>query len=117
MQTIKFMSKEFTPVEKYLMTKSPAIMSVKDIADNTSIDVAGFLIFEDEKEDGDTSTITSVITPDRKVYSAQSKTFRESLTDIADIMGDTPFAIIKISGTTKAGRPYVNCTLDVDKIQ
>ncbi len=116
MQTITTMSREFSPVEKYLMTKSPAITSIKDVEDNKSIDVDGFLIFEDEKDDGKMSTIVSIITPSREVYSAQSETFRDSLTDISEIMGNTKFAIKKISGVTKAGRPYVNCILDVDKL-
>ena len=88
MQNITFKSREFTNVEIYLMTKSPAITSIKDVEDGTSINVDGWLIFEDEKEDGDTSTIVSIITPDRKVFSAQSKTFRDSLSDISIIMGD-----------------------------
>lgn len=117
MQTIKEMSREFTPVEKYLMMKSPAITSIKDVADGTSIEVDGYMVFEDEKEDGDTSTIVSIITPAREVFSAQSKTFRDSLIDIAELMEDAPhYSIKKISGTTKAGRPYVNCVLDVEKL-
>ena len=115
-QTIIKTSREFTNVEKYLMTMNPSIVSIKDVADGTSIDVDGYLIFEDEKEDGDTSTICSIITKAKEVYSAQSKTFRDSLEAIAEIMGDVPFSIVKISGTTKAGRPYVNCTLDVGKL-
>ena len=109
-------SREFSQIETYLMTISPAIKSIKDVADNTSIDVVGYLVFEDEKSDGDVSTIVSIITPDKTVYSAQSKTFRESLEAIADIMGDVPYSVVKISGQTKAGRPYVNCILDVDKL-
>ncbi len=119
MQTIKEMSREFTPVEKYLMMKSPAITSIKDVPDGTSIEVNGYLVFEDEKDDGDASTIISIITPTREVFSAQSKTFRDSVIDIAELMGDedvTRFFIKKTSGTTKAGRPYVNCILDVDKL-
>lgn len=115
-QSIIKTSRDFTAVEKYLMTMNPGIISIKDVPDGTSIDINGYLIFEDEKEDGETSTICSIITEDKTVYSAQSKTFRDSLENMAEIMGDVPFSIIKISGTTKAGRPYVNCTLDVGKI-
>ena len=114
--TIKYESRPFTPVEKYLMTKSPDITSIKDVEDGTSIPVNGYLLFEDEKDDGEISTIVSIITPEKKVFSAQSKTFRESLSDIHDILGDEKFSIIKTSGQTKAGRPYVNCYLDVNSI-
>lgn len=116
MQNILKESREFNKIEKYLMTKSPAITSIKDVADNTSIPVAGYIIFEDENKEGEVNTITSIITPDRKVYSAQSKTFRESLEDIDALMDGANYSIIKISGNTKAGRPFVNCVLDVDSV-
>ena len=115
-QTIIKTSRELTQVEKYLMTMNPGIVSIKDVPDGTSIDVDAYLIFEDEKDDGEVSTICSIINKEKEVYSAQSKTFRDSLESMADIMGEVPFSIIKISGTTKAGRPYVNCTLDVGKL-
>ena len=39
MITIKATSKEFTEVEQYLMTISPAMKSIKDVKDGTSIKV------------------------------------------------------------------------------
>lgn len=115
MVEIRNTSREFTEVEKYLMTLDPGIVSIKDVLDDTSIDVAGYLEFTDTKDNGETSEIMSIITPDNKVYSCQSATFKRSLTDIANIMNGKDFAIIKISGTTNAGRPYVNCKLDITK--
>ena len=110
-------SREFNEVERYLMTVAPAIKSVKDVPDNTSIEVDGYLEFTDIKDDGTTAEILSIITPDMEVFSSQSKTFKRSLIDIANIMGDKKFAVVKISGVTNAGRPYVNCTLDTSSIK
>lgn len=110
-------SKEFTEIEQYLMTKSPAIVSMKDVEDGTSIIVDGVLNFEDEKDDGEVVDIMSIITPDSKVYSCQSKTFKRSIIDIANIMHGKPFPIKKISGKTKAGRDYIDCTLDTDALR
>ena len=107
MITINATSKEFTEVEQYLMTISPAMKSIKDVKDGTSIKVAGYL---------ETSEILSVITPDKEVYSCQSATFKRSLKDIATIMGDKPFSVIKTSGKTKAGRDFVNCELDIKSL-
>lgn len=50
MITIKATSREFTPVEKYLMTTSPDITSMKDVADGEKIKVDGYLTFDDVKE-------------------------------------------------------------------
>lgn len=117
MVTINQMSREFNEIEQYLMTISPNITSIKDVADGTKIMVDGFLVFDDIKEaTGETVEVLSVITPDKKVYSCQSKTFKRSLYDIFSIMKDKQFGIIKGSGTTKAGRPYVNCFLDIESL-
>lgn len=111
------MTKEFTEIEQYLMTKSPAIVSVKDLEDGTSIIVDGVLNFEDEKDNGEVVDIMSIITPDSKVYSCQSKTFKRSIIDIANIMHGKPFPVKKISGKTKAGRDYIDCILDTDALK
>lgn len=58
----------------------------------------------------------SIITPEKKVYSCQSATFKRSISDIHSVMETTPFTVIKISGKTKAGRDFINCVLDVESI-
>lgn len=117
MITIKTTSREFTPVERYLMTASPDITSMKDVADGEKIIVDGYLTFDDVKEKtGEVVELLSIITPDKKVYSCQSATFKRSISDINDVMETTPFTIIKISGKTKAGRDFINCVLDVESI-
>lgn len=106
-------SKEFTKVEKYLMTMDASIKTIKDVADDTVIKVAGYLTFVDEKSDGEVELL-SIITPEKEVYTCQSATFKTSFHNIAEIMEGDEFAIRKISGTTKAGRPYVDCALYVE---
>ena len=117
MITIKEMSREFDKVEQYLMTVSPAMVSMKDVEDGTKITVSGTLMFEDTKENtGETVEVLSIITPEKQVYSCQSATFKRSLKDIANIMEGQEFSIIKTSGQTKAGRGYIDCQLDIASI-
>lgn len=47
--TINTQSRDFTEVEQYLMTLDRGIKSLKDVDDDTSIAVAGYLTFTDEK--------------------------------------------------------------------
>lgn len=115
--TIKAQSKDFTEVEQYLMTLDRGIKSLKDVEDNTSIPVAGYLTFTDEKDNADSVDILSIITPDNKVFSCQSATFKRSFNNITDIMHGKQFSIIKVSGTTKNGRTYIDCELDVKSIK
>ena len=108
---------EYNEIEKYLMTISPAIVSMKNLPDGEKIPVKKYMIFEDVKENtGEAVEILSILTSDNKVYSAQSKTFKRSFNDITAIVGDQPFTIIKTSGKTKAGRDFINCILDVESI-
>lgn len=53
---------------------------------------------------------------EKEVYCRQSTTFKRSMKDIQNIMNGKPFSIIKISGKTKAGRDYINCTLDINSL-
>ena len=117
MINVTYTSREFSEVETYLMTIAPSIKSMKDVADGTSIAVAGIMSFDDvDEQTGEVDKITSIITPENVVYAFQSATFKRSLTDIANIMHGKPFSVIKTSGVTKAGRDFINCELDITKL-
>lgn len=108
-------TKEFTPIEKYLLTVAPSIKTVKSLQDGVVINVAGYLEFTDEKEDGETAELMSIITTDKAVYSTQSVTFKRSIKNIEVVM-PFPFPVKKFSGQSKAGRKYVDCVLDIESL-
>lgn len=108
-------TKEFTEIEKYLMTTAPTIKTIKTLQDGDVINVAGYLEFIDEKDDGTTPELMSIITTDKTVYSTQSVTFKRSIKNIEAVM-QFPFPVKKISGQSKAGRNYVDCVLDIDSL-
>ena len=117
MITIKEQSRDFSVVEQYLMTLDNNITSMKDVEDGKSIQVDGYILFEDEKDNGDVAEILSIITPDKEVFSCQSVTFKRSVKDIYGIMNGAPFAVLKSSGVTKSGRDFINCALDVNSVK
>ena len=107
-------AKELTKVQKYQLTSSNDMHVIKDVADGELIDVNIWSIFVDEKEDSDDVTILSIMDNDGIVYCTNSATFQRSFEEIADLYDDcgyTGFTIKKLSGETKAGRPFVNCAL------
>lgn len=116
MITITNTTKEFTAIEKYLMTTAPTIKTVKTLQDGDVINVAGYLEFVDKKEDGTEAELMSIITTDNAVYSTQSETFKRSIKDIESVMKEFPFPVMKISGQSKAGRKFVDCVLDIDSL-
>lgn len=116
MITINETSREMSEVEIYLTTIAPSIKTMKDVPDGTSIAVDAVINFSDVKEDGTSSCITSIMTPEKAVYAFQSQTFYNSLKDIMAIMKEKPFSIVKTSGKTKNGRDYINCELDLTSL-
>ena len=77
---------EYNEIEKYLMTISPAIESMKNLPDGSKIQVKKYMLFQDVKENtGEAVEILSILTPDNKVYSAQSGTVKRSFNDIVSI--------------------------------
>lgn len=108
-------SRELTKVEQYKMTLGREITVLKDVPDGTMIEVNAYCKYIDVKDDGKEIELLSILDNDGQVYSCQSATFRNSFADICDIMMDDGkldgFSIKKISGTTKAGRPFIDCAL------
>lgn len=115
--TITNTSRELTEVEQYLMTMDAGVISMKDVADGESIPVDAYLEYKDTKKDGTEADLLSIMTMDGKVYSTQSETFKTSFKSIHELMHGKPYSIIKRSGETKAGRSFVDCSLDVNSVK
>lgn len=96
---------------KYLMTKNPAMTSIKDVADDTQLDITHVCEFTDVNKDGEPIDITTFMDKNGNVYATQSSTFNECFGDIMSIFEGEDISIVKKSGKTKAGRDYVFCAL------
>lgn len=108
-------SESFTKAELYRMTKSPSIVSVKTVADGTTMSPIGWLTFDDENNKGEVSHMLSIIgvgeDDQEVVWSCRSQTFKDNFMDLWELFKGDNFKIKKLSGQTKAGREYVNCDL------
>lgn len=108
-------SESFTKAELYRMTKSPSIVSVKSVADGTTMTPIGWLTFDDENNKGEVSHMMSIIgvgeDDQEVVWTCQSQTFKDNFMDLWELFKGVNFKIKKLSGQTKAGREYVNCDL------
>ena len=103
-------SAEFSKKEQYKMTQSPAIKKMKDVV-GVVMDVKAFCLYADENSDGKQVEILSIMTADGDVYATNSPTFKRDFDKIAELMDGEDFAIEVISGTSKAGRDFITCTL------
>ena len=111
---IKETSKELNKKEQYLLTLNNAMISVKDVEDRVKITCTAYALYDDINSKGEEVEVLTILTPDNTVYCTQSATFKRSFKDIYDMMNPEEFTVIKVSGTTKAGRPYVDCQLDTE---
>lgn len=112
-------SRDFTAKEIYNMTQDKAVISVKNVPSNSILNVNGYVMFEDENKDGETSEILSIIGANAdgevEVWACQSATFKRSFKDIVDIVKqsgmdlDLGIDIQKLDGESKSGRAYVDC--------
>ena len=104
-------SREFNKVEIYKMTQDQGAVSVKDVPDGTTLQVSGYLLYEDVDHKGENHELLSVLGEDGTVWTCQSATFKRRFTQMADLFEDEPFSIKKMSGGTKANKDYVDCCL------
>ena len=106
--------------EIYRLTKSKSEM-VQTAPDGMSVPVAKWGLYNDPKEQKDgtvkDNVVLSFIDKAGVKYSTVSATFIREFTDIVDIMGDDPFAIILIHGKAKSGKDFVSCELDCDYVE
>lgn len=109
-------SRELTKIEEYLMTLSNDVISMKDVDEGEIISVNAYMIYSDTNSHGEEVEILSIMDDDKKVYATQSATFKRSFLDMYSMMDGEKFSIVKKTGTTKAGRPYVDCSLDVTNL-
>lgn len=108
--TITMTSRELTKKESYKMTLAPTIKKMRDIV-GAQIDVSAFILYEDVNSDGKEQEILSVMDADGTVYATNSPTFKKDFAKIYEIMDGEDFSIEVISGTSKAGREFITCTL------
>lgn len=99
-----------SPKEAFIASRSESTM-LKDVPDGTVIDVAKYILYDEVKEDKKTRVCVIFDTAGTR-YATISITVISVLEDYTQLMEDElragDFQIVKKSGTTRSGRPYVN---------
>ena len=93
----------------YQMTKGATIQRMQD-ATGKDLVISDYVHYVDEKDDGSSVDILSILTEEGEIYATNSKTVTNSFFEIEEIAGNIKGETIEIvSGTTKAGRTYYDC--------
>lgn len=110
-------SGEINEYDEYDLLESPAIVSLKNITHKSIICVGLWVDYLTKDKDGHEIECISIQDANTgESYSGQSKTFRESFSDIVDRvkrMKPVPenFFIEVLHNTSKSGREFINCAL------
>ena len=72
---------------------------------------AGSITTAPDRETGEIKEVIAIATPDGELFATISNTFREEFMDMVNYFGSDLGAIKVISGTSKAGRKYVTCSI------
>ena len=102
----------FTMAEMYRLTKSPEIAKLSTMKGQV-LDVDKFIVYEDNKADGDSVVIAAFETTQGELFATNSKTFTNDFLDIVTMCEETGAAMPKqikvFEKTGKSGRAYIQC--------
>lgn len=102
-------SKETVSKENiYFMAAAPNIRKMSDLEGST-VEIADWLIYDDDKDPEDIKTICAILTTDGEAYASNSAVFKKDFENILDIFGDDIAKIGVIGGETKNNRHYITC--------
>lgn len=89
----------------YAMTHGTGMKKMSD-NEGAVIPVAKFVTYADVNKDGELVEILSIMDDKGNVYATNSPTAMKEFEFIRTLMGDDPFAVVVVKGTSKNGRIY-----------
>ena len=109
--TITIISQELNKLELDKLPRDAVIQKMKDFV-GASIDVYAYCVYTDfNSKDNKEVEVLSVMDTDGAVYATNSATFKKDFMNIATLMEGEDFSVGVTSGTSKAGREFITCTL------
>ena len=96
--------------DMYKLTQNSNVQKLSAIAGST-ITPEQWVLYEDE--DLKTGEVRKVLVnnADGEKFATVSRTFIDSFEKAVDNLGDDPGEILIVSGTSKAGRDFINCEI------
>lgn len=105
-------SGELSMAQLYKLSKSPEIAKLSTVK-GEEIEIANFLVYDDENADDDMITVASFETVQGELYATNSKTFVRDFRDILAMCVEAgapmPKKIKVLPKVGKSGREYLQC--------
>ncbi len=111
MEVIKKFPEDMDPKTAYKLMKSPEVKKMSE-AEGSILEIDSWIHYNSpDRETGEIKEVIAIATPDGELFATISNTFREEFTDMVNYFGSDLGAIKVISGTSKAGRKYITCSI------
>ena len=111
MEVIKKFPEDMDPKTAYKLMKSPEVKKMTE-AEGSILEIDSWIHYNSpDRETGEIKEVIAIATPDGELFATISNTFREEFMDMVNYFGSDLGAIKVISGTSKAGRKYVTCSI------
>ena len=113
MKILNSYPEEMKTSEKYLLTMSPETQKMS-IAVGSRLEIKAYCLYEDNDKDGNPQEILAVLTPENECFATNSATFIRDFFRMIDLYADNGEmidAIKVITGTSKAGRTFITCSI------
>ena len=107
MEVIKKFPETMDARTQFKMMKSPEVKRMLD-AEDSILEVKSWLLYREDSE----YTVLTIETNDGEMFATVSESFRKAFDEIVAFFGDNVGALKVISGTSKAGRKYITCTVE-----
>ena len=112
MEVIKKFPETMSARNAYKLMKSPDVKKMSD-AEDSILEVKSWLKYTDiDSKTGEVKEILTLETMDGEMFGTVSDTFKREFDDIVSFFGDDVGAIKVVSGTSKAGRKFITCTVE-----
>ena len=111
MEVIKKFPEDMDPKTAYKLMKSPEVKKMTE-AEGSILEIGSWIHYNSpDRETGEIKEVIAIATTDGELFATISNTFREEFMDMVNYFGSDLGAIKVISGTSKAGRKYVTCSI------
>ena len=112
MEVIKKYPETMDPRTAYKLMKSPDVKRMSD-AEDAILEVKSWIRYtEPDQKTGELREILTIETIDNEMFGTVSEVFKKEFDDIVSFFGDDVGAIKVISGTSRAGRKFITCTVE-----
>ena len=112
MEIIKSYPQDMDGRTAYKLMKSPDVKKMSD-AEDSVLDVSAWIKYTDlDAKTGEIKEILTLQTSDGEMFGTVSPTFQREFADITEFFGDDVGQIKVVSGTSKAGRTFITCTVE-----